>query len=163
MGVWYRKEIDQSSMTTRPESRKISPEPRIAVFGGLAAFAWEMWQMPFYETAGMSYLETVAGCSLASVGDAGIMVFAYWTTARIMQDRFWLFDLTKKSVLLYLAIGEIVTIAIEHIALNVRFGWRYADAMPNIPLLGIGAAPFIMWLVIPTVALFLARWGVKHR
>ena len=163
MGVWYIKELDRSSMTTRPESLKISPEPRIAVFGGLAAFAWEMWQMPLYETAGMSYLEMVAGCSLASIGDAGIMVFAYWATARIVQDRFWLFDLTTKSFLLYLVLGEIVTIAIEHIALNVSFGWRYADAMPNIPLLGIGVSPFIMWLVVPIAALILARWGVKHR
>lgn len=118
--------------------------------------------MPLYQTAGMSYLEMVAGCSLASFGDAGIMVFAYWTTAKIIGDRFWLYSLSTKTVLLYLAIGELVTIAIEHMALNVSFGWRYAEAMPIIPLLGIGASPFVMWLAIPILALALARWGVKH-
>tara|TARA_B100001059_G_C17656292_1_gene487151 strand:- start:743 stop:889 length:147 start_codon:yes stop_codon:yes gene_type:complete len=30
-------------MTTSPQSQKVYPEPRIAVFGGLAAFVWEMW------------------------------------------------------------------------------------------------------------------------
>jgi len=150
-------------MTTSPGSQKISPEPRVAVFGGLTAFVWEMWQMQLYETVGMSYLQMVAGCSIASVGDSGIMVFAYWATAKIIGNRYWLLDLTAKAAILYLVIGEAITIAVEHIALKVSFGWRYATAMSEIPLLGIGLSPFFMWLVVPIVALILARWGVKHR
>ena len=139
-----------------------SPELRIAVFGFLAAFLWEMWQMPFYSTEGMTYIQMVRGCTIASLGDAGIMVCAYWITAKVSKNRFWLNAPTIKSMTTYLVTGEIVTIAIEHIALDVPFGWRYAESMPVIPVIEIGALPFFMWIIVPSIALALARWGYRH-
>lgn len=133
-----------------------APETRIAIFGFLAAFFWEMWQMPFYRTAGSTVADAVQGCTLASLGDAGIMVFAYLLTARAVGDRRWLVRRTGQRIAIFLVIGLVVTIGIEHVALRVPFGWRYAESMPVEPLFGTGLVPIIMWIVVPLVTLWLA-------
>ena len=65
--------------TGRPEAvwRGAHPTLWIAIFGGLIAFAWEMFQLPFYSTDGLGPVEAAYRCGLASFGDAGIMVAAY--------------------------------------------------------------------------------------
>lgn len=117
--------------------------------------------MPLFDTAGISYVEMATGCTLASFGDAGIMVLAYWITAKLTKQRYWLYDLTTRQVIIFILIGEVVTVAIEHIALNVSFGWTYAPTMPVVPIIDAGLAPFAMWIVIPLVTLQLARWGIR--
>lgn len=153
----------KAKLMTRITPISQSPELRIAVFGFLAAFVWEMWQMPFYESEGLDYVRVVRGCTLASIGDAGIMVFAYWIASTFGKNRFWLHSPTVKSVAIYLAAGEVITIAVEHIALNVPFGWRYADTMPIVPVIGIGLLPFAMWIIVPCATLALARWAYHER
>ncbi|MEO1169961.1 MAG: hypothetical protein AAFW97_14750 [Pseudomonadota bacterium] len=134
-----------------------APEVQIALFGFLAAFLWEMWQMPFYDQSGLAFMDMVKGCSLGSLGDAGIMVFAYKVAAGVVGSRDWIADLPRKAVLAYLATGLLITVAIEHIAINVGFGWRYGDLMPREPLLGTGLVPVVMWIVVPLVTLWLVR------
>lgn len=146
---------------TRMISISQSPEMRIAVFGFLAAFVWEIWQMPFYESEGMTYIQVVRGCTLASIGDAGIMVLAYSAASTFSKNRFWLESPPITTAAIYLVAGGIVTVAVEHIALNLPFGWRYADTMPMVPVIGIGLLPFAMWIIVPSVALVLARWGYR--
>ena len=65
--------------TGRPEAvwRGAHPALWIAIFGGLIAFAWEMFQLPLYSTDGLGPVEAAYRCGLASFGDAGIMVAAY--------------------------------------------------------------------------------------
>ncbi len=133
------------------------PEFRIAIFGFLTAFVWEMWQLPLYETSGMAMFDMVKGCSLASLGDAGIMVFAYAVTSWFCGSRRWLISPTAKSISFYLAAGLAVTVIVEHIALRVPFGWQYDEAMPMVPILEIGLVPALMWIIVPLVTLGLAK------
>lgn len=134
-----------------------APEFRIALFGLLTAFLWEMWQMPFYDAGGATMAARVQGCSLASIGDAGIMVFAYAMASWKAGRRLWLNDITPGTLLVYLGTGLAVTIAIEHIALNFAFGWRYSELMPLGPIIGTGLVPVAMWIVVPLATLWLAR------
>lgn len=67
---------DQISEESR-EWRGAHPALWIAIFGILIAFAWEMLQLPFYQSGGLSPAEAARRCGLASFGDAGIMVAAY--------------------------------------------------------------------------------------
>ena len=48
--------------TGRPEAvwRGAHPALWIAIFGGLIAFAWEMFQLPFYSTDGLGPVEAAA-------------------------------------------------------------------------------------------------------
>lgn len=117
--------------------------------------------MPFYESEGMTYIQVVRGCTLASIGDAGIMVLAYSTASTFSKNRFWLEAPTITTVAIYLVAGEVVTVAVEHIALNLPFGWRYADTMPIVPVIGIGLLPFAMWIIVPGAALMLSHWNCR--
>ncbi|RED16670.1 hypothetical protein [Parasphingopyxis lamellibrachiae] len=134
-----------------------APEFRIALFGSLAAFLWEMWQMPFYDQSGMTFMDMVKGCSLGSLGDAGIMVFAYRIAAWLARSRLWLITLPPRAIFAYVATGLAVTIIVEHVAINFDFGWRYSGLMPLDPLFGTGLVPIAMWVVVPLAALWLAR------
>ena len=118
--------------------------------------------MPFYESSGMDYIQMERGCTLASIGDAGIRVLANSAASTVCKNRFWLHSPTITSVAIYLAAGEAITIAVEHSALNLSFGWRYADTMPIVPLIGIGLLPFAMWIIVPSATLGLSRWGYRH-
>jgi uncharacterized membrane protein YeiB len=132
-------------------------EFRIALFGFLAAFVWEMWQMPFYDQSGLTFMNMVQGCSLGSLGDAGIMVCAYCIAAWTGRSRQWLASPTPRALAVYLATGLIITIAIEHIAINFQFGWRYGYMMPVEPIFGTGLVPIVMWIAVPLATLWLAR------
>ncbi|MEO1169853.1 MAG: hypothetical protein AAFW97_14185 [Pseudomonadota bacterium] len=134
-----------------------APEVQIALFGFLAAFLWEMWQMPFYDQSGLAFMDMVKGCSLGSLGDAGIMVLAYRAAAWIVGSRDWIIDLPRKAVFAYLATGLMITVAIEHIAINIEFGWRYSTLMPLEPVFGTGMVPIIMWVIVPMATLWLVR------
>ncbi|NNC72828.1 MAG: hypothetical protein HKN78_08115 [Sphingomonadaceae bacterium] len=134
-----------------------APEVQIALFGFLAAFVWEMWQMPFYDQSGLTFMNMVKGCSLGSLGDAGIMVFAYKVAARVVGSPGWIAGPPRKAVLAYLATGLLITVVIEHIAINVGFGWRYSALMPREPVFGTGLVPIVMWIVVPLATLWLVR------
>lgn len=133
------------------------PEVRIAIFGFLTAFLWEMWQMPFYDRTGLSIADAVRGCSLGSFGDAGILVLAYFVAGKVAHDRYWLCNWSAAPLAAYLATGLAITIVVEHIALNSEWGWRYSDAMPRDPAFGTGLVPVLMWIIVPVVVLWLAR------
>jgi len=38
----------------------------------------------------------------------------------------------------------------------VRASWAYAPSMPIVPLLGVGLAPFLQWLLLPPLVAFIA-------
>lgn len=135
----------------------ITPEFRIGIFGFLTAFVWEMWQMPFYDQSGLSFMDMVRGCSLGSLGDAGLMIFAYYVAGRATNTRYWLLRPTKTAMTIYLAAGLSITFAIEQIAIRSEIGWEYGNLMPREPVFGTGLIPLLMWIVVPLVTLWLAR------
>ena len=48
----------------------------------------------------------------------------------------------------------------EYLNAIVRRNWVYADAMPTLPLMGIGVSPLVQWIVVPIVALV---WACRRR
>lgn len=135
------------------------PETWLAIHGYLIAFLWEMLQMPFYLMDGLAAWEVTIRCALASFGDAGIMVIAYLFASLILRDRYWLHHRSWRALLLYLATGQIFTIAIEIVAIRIPWGWEYSDRMPEI--WGVGLVPVAMWIIVPLLALALAARTAK--
>lgn len=139
------------------------PEAWLAIHGFLVAFVWEMFQMPFFVSAGLSVWQVTMRCGLASFGDAGIMVIAYLGTSWIKKDRNWLHRPGRLSLIAYLAIGLAITSAVEILAVRVSWGWRYSELMPQI--LGIGLIPILMWIVVPLASLVLtarSAWADRY-
>ena len=137
------------------------PEVWLALQGFLVAFFWEMFQMPYFAMDHLSAWEVTKSCGIASIGDSGIMVFAYWIASRIVGDRLWLQQAAFLPVCTYLTTGLIITIAFEHLALRSDWGWQYSDLMPTI--FGIGIVPIVMWIAVPLIALKFAARMVAHK
>ncbi len=57
----------------------------------------------------------------------------------------------------FVAIGLIVTIALEYWATQIGGRWEYAEQMPRLPLLGTGLAPLLQWVLIPPLVVWLVR------
>lgn len=136
------------------------PEVWLAVHGYLVAFMWEMLQMPFYEIDYLSPWEATVNCNVASLGDAGIMVFAYAIASGVSKDRYWLHENKKAALSVFLGTGLIMTLAIEYLATTASWGWRYSALMPT--LFGRGLVPVVMWIVVPLVALGLASRSTRR-
>ncbi|MEL1249653.1 hypothetical protein [Aurantiacibacter gilvus] len=127
----------------------------LAVQGFLVAFLWEMLQMPFYVMDGMTAWAVTKSCALASFGDAGIMVGAAWIANRTTGGRLWKKRSDWGPVAIFLAIGLMVTAAVEWLALRADWGWQYADTMPTIA--GIGLVPLAMWVCVPLFSILLTK------
>ena len=50
----------------------------------------------------------------------------------------------------------------EWINVEVRHTWAYSDLMPRLPLLGTGVSPLLQWMVIPILALLIARHRARR-
>lgn len=127
------------------------------MFGFLTAFLWEMWQMPFYSFGAGPYLSVVKICTLASAGDAVLMVVSYSTVSAVSRSRLWLLRPTLFQIAIYLIIGLLGTVAFEELAKGAPWGWQYSEKMPYILGTRVAVIPLLMWIVIPLVTLWLAR------
>lgn len=89
------------------------PECNIATFALLLNFPWEFLQVPFY--GGMptaEHWQGVKSCTQATIGDAVIMLVAYWCVAAF-AGRYWLLRPKIVHVISPVAVGVGITILIE--------------------------------------------------
>lgn len=147
---------DQISEESR-EWRGAHPALWIALFGIFIAFAWEMLQLPFYQSGGLSPAEAARRCGLASFGDAGIMVAAYLGASVGSGKTPWLVDWPISRLVVFLGIGLAITAMVEVLAVGADWGWSYSAIMPLVPGTKIGLVPIVMWVAVPTATLWLAR------
>lgn len=130
----------------------------MAFFGFLLNYPWEMLQAPFF--AGMPEMrhwDAVRECSWATLGDAALLVVAFWAGAAVQRTRTWLLHPRAPAIAAFLATGLLATIALEWLATNAWDRWQYAARMPTLPVLGTGLTPLLQWLVLPLLLLWLVR------
>ena len=141
------------------------PEINILIFALLLNYPWEFLQAPFFEgMAVASHWGAVKACTGAAVGDAMIMLFAYWSVAVAASDRWWFRIPSRVQMLGFIAAGVVITVAIEHIAtqsMDPAWGWRYADTMPTVPVVGVGLTPLLQWILLPPLAIWFVRRQLK--
>lgn len=134
------------------------PELPLAGFGFLTHFVWEMIQVPWF--AGMaeaSHGSVVWLCIRATGGDVLILLSSYWLASIIVGSRRWLIEGDLKPAVILVATGLVVTIVLEWLATGPLERWVYADSMPIIPLLDVGLAPLLQWVLLPPLILWLSR------
>lgn len=146
------------------------PSPRLGAFFAtlaLSAFAlnwvWEMTQMPAYrETAGWPWAETVPTCTLAALGDAAAVLAIYGVGALAAGDVRWGFSGRWNVYATAALLGGACAVAFEWRALAAG-RWSYTDAMPVIPLLGVGLWPVLQLTILTPSALGIARFWARPR
>ena len=127
---------------------------------GALNLLWEIAHLSLYtlwEESRPSFIAyAVVYCTLGDVmiGTVALMIALIATRARAMETWRW------RQVALFLVIPAIGYTALsEWINTIVRGSWAYSALMPIVRLAGfeIGLSPLLQWLVIPPVALWLAR------
>lgn len=132
-----------------------SPELNIAFFAFLLGFPWEILQGPFFEgMAEMRHGDAVRTCTLASVGDGGLMLVNFWIVAWAGGGRRWPLQPTVARVAGFTGLGLAATIVFEILATRVWHRWRYSALMPTVPLLEVGLIPLLMWGVLPPLVVW---------
>ena len=135
-----------------------TPDFNILVFSFLLNLVWEYWQVPFFrEMAEQPHWEGVKACTLATLGDAGIGLAAFWVTAIFAKDRRWVLRPNSLDIAIFLGVGVVVTIVFEALATGMFQRWAYSDAMPRLPVIGTGLLPLLQWFVIPLLVLWFVR------
>ena len=141
------------------------PETNILIFAFLLNYPWELLQAPFFEgMAVATHWDAVKVCTRATLGDAVIMLIAYWSVAVTASDRWWFRAPSRLQMLGFIAAGVMITVAIEHLAtqsVDPAWGWRYADPMPTLPVIGVGLTPLLQWLLLPPLAIWFVRRQLK--
>jgi hypothetical protein len=74
----------------------------------------------------------------------------------LLGRRSWPNRATASTYAVNLVIGIGYTIYSEWLNTSVRAAWAYSKLMPVLPGLGTGLSPLLQWLVVPTLAMWLA-------
>ncbi|MBC7999720.1 MAG: hypothetical protein IAF58_17335 [Leptolyngbya sp.] len=136
------------------------PEWNVAMFSFLLSFVWEIQQMPFYQVSNeFSCFDRTRNCTLATVGDVGISLTAFWVVAALVKSRQWVQRPSRKQVGIFTLVGVVITVVFEALATGPLDRWTYAESMPTIPFLGTGLVPLAMWFLVPP----LTVWFVKRQ
>ncbi len=150
----------------RTRSVMDQPELNIAIFAFLLNYPWELLQVPLYALAPATPAwSVIERCSVAAVGDAAIMLVAFLMIALPARSRWWFLRPTRGQVFGFVFLGLLITVSIEHVATTTdpaHGGWRYGPSMPVFPLVGIGLAPLLQWLILPPLSLWFVRRQLAH-
>ncbi len=135
-----------------------TPEWSIAVSGFFLNFFWEMAQSAWYaDVARKTYQEILVSRLHCTLGDVAILLVAYWITAGLVRNRYWVTALRPRDLAAFTGLGLGYTLVSEWVNVDLRSAWGYADTMPRLPWIGTGLAPVLQWLILPTMTARVAR------
>jgi hypothetical protein len=128
----------------------------------LALFAaqhsgWEAAQLPLYSiwTTG-TRKEQVFAIAHCTAGDVLSAALALLAALVLFGHPAWPMAQWRTVFPITLANGVAYTVYSEWLNTAIRKSWAYSPYMPTLPWLGTGLAPYLQWLVVPTLALALA-------
>lgn len=140
------------------------PELNVAFFSFLLHFVWEMWQVPFFaDMPSTAHWSGVSICTRATLGDSAMAVVAFWAASAPRRTRSWFLRPRREELWLYLGTALALTIVLEWLATGQLQRWAYGPEMPRIPLLGTGLLPFLQWLFVPPLVLWLTARQLRGR
>lgn len=91
-----------------------TPEANVAIFAFLLNLPWEFLQVPLF--AGMpsaGHWIAIQVCGRATLGDVVITLTAFWVVAASARARRWILAPTPRQVAGLVAVGVLITIAME--------------------------------------------------
>jgi YHS domain-containing protein len=129
------------------------PELRFAAWGFAFNAFWEAAQSPLYADRGGSVRYLVWSRLHCALGDILILLGCFWIVALFWRGRGWIAAGRLAPRLVFVALGLAYTAASELLHTRLFLSWAYAPEMPRI--FGVGLAPILQWLIIPSVLLFM--------
>ena len=122
-----------------------------------AHVVWEVLQLPLFTlwTTG-TVRQQIFAVFHCTIGDAMIAGLSLLLALAVFAHATWPRASVTRVYLASLAFGAGYTIYSEWLNINVRGSWAYSDRMPIVPVIGTGLAPLLQWVVVPTLALWVA-------
>ncbi len=134
------------------------PEIPLVLIAFFLNFFWEMVQSPLYDDIRRrTYNEILATRLHCTLGDVSILLVSFWMVGWFAGNRHWLIGFRGWDVTAFMLLGLGYTVASEWINVDIRSAWGYGSAMPQIPFLGTGVAPFAQWLLLPPLIAGVTR------
>ena len=131
------------------------PEINVGLFAFLLNLVWEFAQVPLYrDLPSLGHWASIKLCARATLGDAVIAVVALWVVAAVTVSRRWITAPSAAQVAWFVGIGLGISTALEWVAIHVQGRWAYGASMPIIPILQIGLAPVLQWLILPPLVVW---------
>lgn len=127
------------------------PELRLAAWGFAVNAIWEFLQTPLYADRGGGLLYLVRTRLHCTVGDVLILLGCFAAVSLLWRDRHWIANRRIAPCILFVAFGLGYTIFSEVLHTRWLRSWAYAPEMPL--LLGVGMAPLLQWIVVPSLLL----------
>ncbi|MCQ4321142.1 hypothetical protein [Stutzerimonas stutzeri] len=131
---------------------------RYLLFFGPLNLLWEIAQLPLYTLwyeAPVSYMAyAVLHCTLGDLLIGVLTLLSALIILRAGPTERWHWS---SIALCTIGLGVAYTAFSEWVNTSVRLSWAYSEWMPLTPLLGLGVSPLLQWLLLPTIALMLAR------
>jgi len=133
------------------------PEVKLVMLALPLELLWETAQFPLYDVWHQNdwgyILYGLAHCTL---GDLLILLILYEVIALLNRNRAWYAtNSILASGLLFTLLGAGYTIYSEIMNVRVKGTWGYTELMPIVPIVDIGGMPFLQWLLVPPVLLWL--------
>jgi hypothetical protein len=130
---------------------------RYIVASGTLHLLWEIVQLPLYTIWSEPFGRRAFAVLHCTAGDLMIAGLSLLAALALVGKADWPITGSRPVWLLLLLFGVGYTAYSEWINVNVLRSWAYSPLMPTLPFLGTGLAPLQQWLVVPTVALWMAR------
>jgi hypothetical protein len=122
--------------------------------------AWEVAHVPLYtlwQEAEPAYIAfSIVHCTLGDILIGGVALLLALILGRERALPHWRWG---RIAAVTVALGAGYTVFSEWMNITVLRSWSYAESMPTLDLGGIeiGLTPLAQWLVVPPLALILAR------
>ena len=124
----------------------------------LGNLLWEVAHLPLYTLwTTATRAQQAFAIVHCTVGDLLIAAFALLFALLTAGNARWPAERFTRVAFVTLGAGVAYTIFSEWLNLVVRQSWAYSEAMPVVPLIGVGLSPLLQWLVIPGVAMLVVR------
>lgn len=137
-------------------SWKEEPEIQLIMLATPLQLLWEIAQFPLYtiwHEGDWSYI--FYGLIHCTIGDLMITLSVFWLVSLLNRSRRWIFSSTIPNIILFTALGLTYTIFSEIVNTRIKGTWGYTELMPIVPVIEIGGMPFLQWLLIPPVLIWL--------
>lgn len=124
----------------------------------IANLAWEILQLPLYSLwATVTTRQMAFAVVHCTGGDVLIALSALTIALVVLGTNRWPAKGYVRVTLATLVLGVGYTVFSEWLNIVVRSSWAYSGLMPVVPVANIGLSPLLQWILIPMIALWIAR------
>lgn len=117
-----------------------------------------MLQAPLFSSMNdVSHFAGIYICLKATLGDLAIALSAFWIAARVGRSRRWFIRPGRPALVVFFAVGLLLTIGLEYVHTQITGRWAYDGVMPVLPVIGTGLTPILQWIFVPMLVLWYMR------